>query len=418
MASWPVFKNYLDARHAGLALALLIVLWSPFIGGPRLPSLLLALLGGWFLWKERALIFSRPAARRFGLIFLLLWLPVLASLPGSLNPRRSLEIALVLPVYFFTGLALIEVLRADRARRRLAQGIALVLLAWIGDGLIQYFLGRDLIGIPLTPDGRVVGFFADNLRLGAFSAMLLPVLLWLAGPRWWLSFALLALTGLIVVLSGVRMSLVMLAVAAAVLFARLPRRYLLPAAAAIAAVVIGATALSPAMQERLERVAVTRLDFETVDRALSGRLFIWETAGYMVGDRPLTGVGAGAFGAAYDRYATRAGDVFVSGREGSVRPYHAHQMYVSIAAESGLIGFGAILAAFGLVVRWYRRAPRARRDQAWPWAWALLVAVFPVNSQPVLYTHWWLPVLLLLLCASLAALDPTADPPEQHEPAA
>ena len=41
---------------------------------------------------------------------------------------------------------------------------------------------------------------------------------------------------------------------------------------------------------------------------------------------------------------------------------------------------------------------------AWPFACSLFVASFPINSQPVLFTHWYFPVLLLLVCAMLAAL--------------
>ena len=146
-------------------------------------------------------------------------------------------------------------------------------------------------------------------------------------------------------------------------------------------------------------------NFAGIDRALSGRLTIWETAGRMIADRPLAGVGAGAFRTAYDRYSTRADDPYRSGGgyEGGV--YHAHQLYISIAAESGIIGLSGVLLALFLGVKWYWTAPRTRRDAAWPFAFGLLVAVFPINSQPVIYTHWWFPILLLLLCAGLAALD-------------
>jgi hypothetical protein len=35
----------------------------------------------------------------------------------------------------------------------------------------------------------------------------------------------------------------------------------------------------------------------------------------------------------------------------------------------------------------------------------LLVTMFPLNSQPILYSGWWFPVLLLLTALMLAALD-------------
>ncbi|MCK7580744.1 MAG: hypothetical protein MZV65_37320 [Chromatiales bacterium] len=46
----------------------------------------------------------------------------------------------------------------------------------------------------------------------------------------------------------------------------------------------------------------------------------------------------------------------------------------------------------------------------------MVIYAFPINSQSVLYTHRLFPVLLLMLCGMLAALDePQADaaPSEQ-----
>lgn len=406
--NWPALNKYFTVSHAGWCLALLIIMWSPFSGGPRLPSLLLAVLGLWLLAIQRGALFGVQAQRRWGVIYLLLWLPILLSLPGSLNPKRTLETALVLPLYYLAGLALIGALRTDRARRRLAIGIALTLLFWMTDGFVQLIFGYDLFGIPLTPDGRVVGLFGTNLHLGTFTAVLLPIVLWFALERHTaLAVGAFALSAAIVALAGARMNLVMLAVAAGALLGRLSRRWALGLLVAGALALGAASALSPAMQERFARAAsVTHaLDFETVNYVLSDRLYIWETAWHMLSDRPFVGVGTGAFAAAYDRYATRPDDVFRSGHPSANKPYHTHQMYVSIAAESGLVGLAAIVAAFVLVVIWYARAPRARRDQAWPYLMGLLVAVFPINSQPVLYTHWWFPPLLLLLCMGLAALD-------------
>jgi O-antigen ligase len=399
---------FTSAAGLGALLGFLIVFWSPLPGGARGPSVLLALLGLWFLARRRGGLFAVRAQRRFGLIFLLLWLPVLMSLPLSLHPRRSLDVAFALPLYYFAGLALIEALRADRPRRWLAVGVAVTLLFWMADGFMQYALGRDLFGIPLSDEGRVVGLFATNLRLGTFAAVLLPLALWLALERH-AAFAAgaFALSAATVALAGARMNLVMLAVAAGSALFRLPRRWALAMLAAGGVAVVAAGAFSPAMQERAARaLALTHsLDFETVNHALSGRGYLWETAARMALDRPLTGVGAGAFNAAYDRYSTRPGDIFASSHPQWEKPYHAHQMYISIAAESGFTGLAAIILAFALVVRWYVRADPARRAQAWPWLAGLLVAVFPINSQPVLYTHWWFAPLLLLLCAGLAALE-------------
>jgi len=145
--------------------------------------------------------------------------------------------------------------------------------------------------------------------------------------------------------------------------------------------------------------------FQKLAHALSGRMIIWETAGEMIKDRPLTGVGVGAFGDAYDHYATRQEDPFRSGGSFEGGVYHAHQMYVSIAAESGLIGLTGLLICIGLVVKWYFQASPGHRALSAPYAASLALIAFPIQSQPVLYSAWWFPIVLLLLCGFVTALQ-------------
>lgn len=414
--NWPAFSA-IRFEPIGRTLALLLVFWSPFSGGPRVFSVLLAIMGGWLVYRERAPLFVRPAIRRWAIIFLLLWVPMSMSVPGSLDPAHSLKSVAGLLLYFLAGVALIHSLRRDVDRLWLAKGIGFTLVLWLVDALVQYVLGYDLLGVPLTHEGRIVGFFADNLRLALFLAVLAPVGLWLLLPRGapWVIGLYLACT-FVALLSGSRMTMVMLLVVAVGVYWRAKWRYKLPLLIVAVAVAGGLLTLATnhsLVQERLQRtLAIGEWNFTGVDTALSGRLTIWETAGRMLADRPWTGVGVGAFRSAYDRYSTRADDPYRTGGgyEGGV--YHAHQMYVSIAAESGIIGLAGVLLALFLGVKWYWTAPPARRDQAWPFAFALFVAVFPINSQPVIYTLWWFPILLMLLCASLAALDATdARPP-------
>ena len=78
---------------------------------------------------------------------------------------------------------------------------------------------------------------------------------------------------------------------------------------------------------------------------------------------------------------------------------------MSIAAETGWPGLLGIILAFILCVKWYYAAPPHRREQAWPYATALLIAVFPLSSEYGIYKHSIYPVVLLLLCATLAALE-------------
>ncbi|MEO7557777.1 MAG: O-antigen ligase family protein [Gammaproteobacteria bacterium] len=394
---------------AARVLGLMLVAWQPFISGARLPSLLLFLLGVWMLWRKR-IDFQALAIKRMGLVFLLLLIPVLLSLPTSFDPQGGLSVAALLPLFYVVGLSLLQGLSTPTGREWLQRWLLVVLLIWLADGYIQFAFGRGLLGVSMSEDERILGFFADNLHLGLFLAVLLPVILWrLAAERPWLALLIIALTSFIVIMNGARSGVLMLVLACITLLPRFTWRYRALMVMVLTSALIAALLFSPVISDRYERFVSLGNQtgvslFQKFDGALSGRVIIWETAWQMIRDRPLTGVGAKAFAEAYDRYATRAEDPFRSGGGYTGGVYHAHQMYVSVAAESGVIGFAGLLAAIGLCAAWYFHAPPERRRQAAPFVASLVVIAFPLQSQPVLYTLWWFPIVLLLLCAMLAAL--------------
>lgn len=408
--NWQAVKN-LTHVQVGVFLALLIIAVSPNFGlkhgvSPLLPAGLLALLGGWLLWNRRTDLFVHSSVRRLSLVFALLFVPVLISIPASYDRPYSMGVAGALLAYYFTGIALVQVLRGDAEREWFTKWALIVLGFWLVDSMIQFALGRDLFGIPVTPDGRVLGPFKDTLRQPTFIALLLPIGLWFLMRRNIVSAVIFfAFAGFVAMLGGVRMVLVMLVVVAAGLYIKLPRwRWKLPVLLLAGVVVTAAMSMTPAMQDRIKKMGETRGTlFETLDHQLSNRLYIWDTATNMLQARPLTGVGAGAFAKAYHDYSTRPGDMF---REGGQKVYHAHQVYFALAGETGLPGLLGLIAAIVLGIKWYRAASPERRHQAWPYALGLMVYLFPFNTQPPMYNgNWLFPILLLLLAACLAALD-------------
>ena len=402
-------KNRPSPESAARFLGLMLIAWQPFWSGARLPAVLLALLAAWLLLRRR-LDFGAASSRRLGVVFLLLGVPVLLSMPHSFNVEASLYVALALGLFYWIGLALLHGLRTQGDRDWLLHWLLLVFLAWTADGYLQYLFGRDLLGHALTPDRRIVGVFAGNLHLGLFLAVLLPAVLWpLAKRRPLATLAAAAAGGFVVAMSGSRSSILLLLLGGALLLTRLDRRYRLPLALAILAISAGVALLSPAILQRIQFVAQTPASasaFERIDVVLSHRLTIWHNATTMVAERPLTGVGANAFAEAYPHYAP-PDDFFLNHQ----KIYHAEQMYVSVMAESGLPGLAGLLAAVALGAAWFLRAPPERRRRAAPFAAPLAMIAFPLQSQPVLYTIWWFPVVLLLLCGVLAALD---ERPEQR----
>jgi O-antigen ligase len=409
--NWQAIRN-LTHTQVGVFLGLLIVAVMPNFGlkygaSPALPAGLLALLGGWLVWKQRLAVFAAPSARRLTIVFALLLVPVLISIPASYEPRYSINVAMALVAYYFSGLALVRVLRGDAERAWLAKWILFVLAFWVADSVIQYLFGTDLFGIPRTHDMRVLGPFEGSLRQPMLIALFLPVAIWVllrkgAVP----AFLFFAAAAFIATLAGVRTVVVMLAVVAAGSYLRLPRwRFKIPAALLAGAIVLAAMGLTPAMKERMALLGeIQDTKFETFDHFLSGRVTIWETASHMLIARPLTGVGAGAFAKAYDHYSTRPDDKFRGGVVEKV--YHAHQAYFAMVAETGLPGLLGLIVAIVLCVKWYWTAAPDRRDQAWPYALGLGVYFFPLNSQaPLFHGNWLFPAILLLFAALLAALD-------------
>lgn len=389
-------------------LGLMLVAMQPFSGGARGPSVVLLLLGVWLLFKKR-IDLGEDAARRLAAVFLLLLVPVLLSLPASFNPAGTASVAVVLVLFFVVGLSLMQGLRTEDDHAWLQRWLTVVLAIWLADGFIQYGFGRDLLGVPMGSDGRMMGPFPDNLHFGLFMTVLMPIMLWrMTKAHPLAALACIALIGFVAGMSGARSNVLFYMLGVAILLPRFNwwhRGFIVLALVAGIVAAIGQSETTAAKFRQFDVPSEQSL-FQTLDHMLSGRMIIWETAGEMLKDRPLVGVGAGAFADAYDRYATRPEDPFRSGGDYVGGVYHAHQMYVSIAAESGLIGLAGLLAAIALLVRWYWQAAPELRSRAAPYAASLAVIAFPLQSQPVLYRAWWFPVVLLLLSGFIIALQP------------
>ena len=387
-------------------LTFMVMAWAPFFGGPRLFSFLLALVGIGLLWKQRDTIFQQPAVRRLAFIFLLLWIPILISLPGSYDVKGTLVVACLMVLFFPMGVVLVHVFRDTRLREQLAFWITLLLIFWVVDGLVQFIFGQDLFGFPIRYGRRIVGIFRDNVHLGVYLATLTPLLvLTLLKRSRLLAAVMITLAAIAVLLSGTRTTWVMFTIACALLMYVIPFRHRILALGTTAGIICIAivVAFSPIVKTKFDQtVSGFEWSYDTIDKLLTHRLKIWDTATRMANARPLTGVGVQAFREAYEQFEREPGTF----RKSTGFPVnHAHQAYISVWAESGYPGLLGLVAIWGLLLRWYFSTPREQRRQALPYAIGLVAAMFPLNSQPVMYSGWWFPVLLLLTALMLAALD-------------
>jgi O-antigen ligase len=413
--NWRIPKPLFTARNLAWLAGFMLVFWAPFRGEHRLPIFILLVVGIFLHVASRRLLPAGLAERRWGAIFLLLWIPCLLATPFSYNLRGSLTVCLVLLLHYWVGIALLHGMRQP-GHAYAAKWIGWTLLFWTVDGGIQFIFGRDLFGVPLPNDMRIVGPFDGNLHMGLFIVVLMPLLLWpLAKTRPWTALFLFVPMSAISTLAGARTNMVFALLLALALTFRLPtwkHRVMLLLLSLSPALVIP---FSPVLQERVMQRSYAILGseagqnkqslFERLDAISSGRLIIWETAGNMLRAHPLTGVGPAAFDTAYPNFATRANDLFRNPNAEGKYAYHAHQMYVSAGAETGLIGLAGLLFGIALIVRWYRQAAPLAREAANPYLVSLAVIAFPINSQPVLTAGWWFPIVLLLLGGMLAALE-------------
>lgn len=77
--------------------------------------------------------------------------------------------------------------------------------------------------------------------------------------------------------------------------------------------------------------------FHPVDTSSTLRLALWQSTLAMIEDKPVSGIGWGAYWLVYPQY-----NFFIQD-EGTVI-FHAHNMYLHLAAETGIPGLGAFIA--------------------------------------------------------------------------
>lgn len=93
------------------------------------------------------------------------------------------------------------------------------------------------------------------------------------------------------------------------------------------------------------------------DTSSTLRIALWESTVAMIEDNPFSGIGWGAYWMVYPEY-----DFFIN--DGHTKIFHAHNMYLNIAAEIGLPGFFAFLA---VMYGHWRKARKILQETKDPW---------------------------------------------------
>jgi len=241
----------------------------------------------------------------------------------------------------------------------------------------------------------------DPNDLGLTVALAIPVALYLAssrsGPQAWLWRAAVLLCGAAILLTASRTAL--LCAFAAFLFVPLAWSRSTPVArwsgiALLALFLAGAVKLAP----KESRTRIATIGQEITKGTLHKRTTIWKAGLRAWKAHPLSGVGSGAYP---DAVRPLIGVPGVPGHE-----YVAHNTFLSVLVETGLVGFAlyaaglAVFVAFILAMRPHEAA-----------LWSVVLAVWLLGASTLTWEHRkaaWI-LLALLACEwSRAFLAPPA----------
>jgi putative inorganic carbon (hco3(-)) transporter len=325
-----------------------------------------------------------------------------ACIQSLLRLNNSLALAVFLTVAISDARTLKSLLVA------LAYGYLLVGLTGMYEAISHRHV-QDILGLPQTSDlpfnfakgsFRVAGpsgdpdFFAVSVVLGT----LITLSVYRFTTRRLHRVILLGALGVLLfdlVATASRGAALSLAVGLATfwLFARLRHRWLLAAGAVVA----GAMLLLVYTQMVSDR-PLRRFTGETDTTSLVSRQGWWKQAIEMFLDSPWVGVGSGNFPLLQDRYF----DPRVP-RE----PYHAHNTFLQIAAEGGLLALALYLTLFGVAGVMAFRTLQHCRDPVWrDIAVCLLgalmsLAVFSLTSNMIKQEMTWMTIALTAMVATV-----------------
>lgn len=321
------------------------------------------------VWLVQGLIRREIVVPREGLAGALLLLVTVLLLAGGgatsipLAVKETLKWVLLALAYVFTRVTI----RDDRSVRAVLTALFLAAAGQALTGVGQFVLG---IGPPTFAVGgfmRAHGMFGQPNPFAGYLGTVLPLALAMTlapQPVRFRAVAALALamTALGIALSlsrgawlGLAISLTVMALA----WSGRARKLVPPLVAAAAIVVVLAMigALPPTIASRITSVIdnfgvfdVRTVPLTSENFAVVERMAHWQAGWWMFLDHPILGVGTGNYPAVYDEYYVHPWKEALG---------HAHNYYLNMAAEAGLLGLFALLLVLGLAFRGLLRRIRA-----------------------------------------------------------
>lgn len=280
---------------------------------------------------------------------------VLNSIPLSYWPGRSLA-AMIEYMKIVIFYLLVVQLVNTKPRLRVFMWLFMGCITYIAlDGIINFATG----GAKMHADGvmRLQGstdVSGGSNGIAATMAAALPLYLTVArgktiGVMRWVLVAAAALTVVVVLLSGSRSGLIGFVAGAGLTWFVLPKRWLILAATIPFLFVVWA-ALPAEHQARF-----STLGQASEEGTAKSRMELWHKGMLMFVDRPLNGVGIGAFPIANSVYSEKTGL--------DAEPFHeSHSLYVEVASALGVPGVVALFMFFGTYLLSMHRSRRQMGD--------------------------------------------------------
>ncbi len=398
--NWPVW------------LALLFIAVLPLRREMEWPVSIFAITLAFLASKPARRAHIKQAAGFLVPLFLCIWIPMLVSSVDSLDPQKSWLQTVTALRFVCAALAIAVLLRNDESRDLFLRLACWLLLFWAADGYFQLIFGFDVFGVPMHEDRLNAMFYSRYGSYGPTLAILSPLALEHMRRHWnrtaWLVGFAMILGG--VLLSGMRSAWIMMLVVIAAYMIPVVGK---PSGRRLVAAVLGvslltlivASASSPLLQERLKLTSRAVLGTEqALDEASSYRVPIFTNALKIYRDHPVNGVGVRAFRKAYVEYAEPDDPHFIKGTD-ETRAHQAHNFVLEFMADTGTVGLLGFTAALLFSFRyWRRRLDEQRRQQAWPYAVALMAIVFPFNSYFAFFGVYMMSLTWMLIGLMAAAM--------------
>lgn len=365
---------------------LVLVAAFGLLSAAKLLTWLLVLPGLVLLMAKRDSFSAEPEWRQLWFWLGLCWLlPGILAMPDALNPERAWHQWWRLLSYGLAAASVFACSLASQYQRWFLQSAAVVVMFFALDGLAQYLLGRNSIGLTLFADGRypsqitgflgvdygwVIAVLSPLVWLGLAASTRVRNLLWLAMP----------LMLAVVLLSGSRASFFMALLGIlTVVFQQytsgdrcIARQALLPAVAALITAIL-MVVFVPDLQARWQDLMLLLTGTQEGNlKALSLRPLLWGQGITVFQEHWLNGVGLRGFA------EMPSHELLPPKPQG----WSTHLAVLDVATDTGIIGLVGYTLFYVTAVRWWWRTQGASNA----FGLAALLALAPVGSTLPLYS--------------------------------